>query len=1134
MRKFSWLLAGLTALLFALPLSEANAQGLTTGAITGTVTDAQGAPLAGAQVQIINRSTGFSTGTLTRSTGQYLVQGLETGGPYSVVITSLGFQQFQRNDVFVRLSVATRVDAEMGVQAVALEALDVTVARTGDFTPTRQGVDVQVSDTLVARIPTFSRDFVDQIKLAPQVTYPASGAASGAGAYNRYNTITVDGANQSERFNLASTGGVPGGSAGGKIVSLDAVKEFKVSFTPTDVRQGNFAGMLVNAVSKSGTNEFKGGGLFTYRSNSDLLGVNLVGDEFRNSEFDVKQYGFHFGGPIIKNRLHFFIAPEWQQRAQPAGGPFYLSGGGTAANNAPTVPLDSLNRIAQIMQSQYGFDVGAPFRPDNETPLANLFGRLDFQINSKHRAVLRQIYNTSDQDEFFNDSDNHQTSALTQTQGQRFSSNAYSTNVKNSSTVGQLYSNFGARASNELIVNYSTIRTERLIPVKAPEISVGVLAGGTSRAVTFGTEQFSPGNLLDQDIFELVNNFTYATGSHTFTVGGRLDHTHIFNNFAQGAYGVYKFATIAALAAGTPQSYAVGYPNSGNDEDIPADFRVQMYSLYAQDQWALNDRFTLTAGLRADIPRMLDTPPQNDTLSAAFARVTGAPAVRTDATPGTKVLFSPRLGFNWDPTGDQQNQIRGGIGIYTGPPPFILIGNAYANTGLGLVRLACGVGGAAGTQAPAFTLDVENLPTSCAGAAPPAAGAAGTLGVNTTDPDFKYPQFFGISAGFDRRLPFNTVLTVEGLYRKAINGALVRDLNLRGPRMANGAYYTDVNGRVLYADTISATHAVTNNNQRYVTTLRGVGFTEGVIDVTNQSKDYNYSISTQLNRRFSNSFEATAAYTYMQSKDVQSLTSDRAISNFRNGRQLSGAHEDLEATTSNFERPHRFLAYGTYTMPWKITDLTVYYEGTAGVPFVYVSNDDLNGDLVTGNDPIYVPNNALDASEVRIGTGVGAAFAQNAVAAQAFENFIDSQDCLNEQRGKIMERNSCRSPFQHRFDVSLRQSIPQIKGQQLTLQLDIFNFLNFLNQDWGQIKLPTLSPTFNNQFALDATGRGPGALNSATSIPTFTFDNRLYCEASEVSNPENTCSGRSVGDAQPFEGRTGSVYQLQLTLRYSF
>jgi hypothetical protein len=338
-----------------------------------------------------------------------------------------------------------------------------------------------------------------------------------------------------------------------------------------------------------------------------------------------------------------------------------------------------------------------------------------------------------------------------------------------------------------------------------------------------------------------------------------------------------------------------------------------------------------------------------------------------------------------------------------------------------------------------------------------------------------------------------------------------------------GQPYTDRDGRVLYADTILANGNVTNLNQRWITSLRGVAFNEGIIDVTNQSEDFNYSISTQLNRRFSDRFEATVAYTYMKSEDVQSLNSDRAISNWRNGRQLSVAHENLITTTSVFSRPHRFLAYGTYTMPWKITDLTLYYERSSGVPFTYVASGDLIGDLYNGNDVLYIPRDATDPNEIRIGTGVGAAFVQNTAAAQAFDDFISSQECLNEQRGQIMERNSCRTPAQDRLDLSVRQSIPQIRGQQISLQLDFFNFLNFLNNDWGQIKLPTLSPFFNDQRALSQTGRNPGPLNQ--SIPTFTFDNRLY--QSDATRPD-------FGKPLPFEGRTGSVYQVQLTLRYSF
>src|SRR2546426_4527267 len=1115
-----WIVSAPRAVAAAMVLSmllapALQAQGVTTGAITGRVTDEQGQPVVLADVQIANRSTGFTTSTRTRANGLFLVQGLEVGGPYTVSVRAIGYQPYVRDNIDVRLSEATRVDIRLSPQAVELAAVSVIGGVTPDFSPTRQGVGTQISDSLVRRIPTFSRDFVDQLKLSPQVVFPATGAASGGGAYNRFNTITVDGANQSERFNLSATKGVPGGGSNGKIVSIDAVKEFRVSFTPSDVRQGNFAGMLVNAVTKSGTNDFHGGASYTYRNNTDVLGLQLVGKGLRASPLDVKQYSFYLGGPIIRDRLHFFVAPEFQEKTQPALGPYYLNGRPGPA--APSVPLDSLTRIANIMQSTYNFNVGTTGVVNIDNPLRNLFGRIDFQISPVHRLVVREILNHDENGSFSRNTGLYQTSPLSQNQGFRFGSNGFTGVTKNNSTTAQLYSNFAGGLSNELIVGYSTINYARNVPVRAPEVGVGVNMGGTVRAVTFGTEQFSPDNLLDQKIFEAVNNLTIPKGSHTLTVGGRLDFTHIFNNFAQGQFGVYTFPTIAALEAGRPSGYAVAYANSRNPSDIPADFHVRMYSLYGQDQWAVNNRLTITAGLRADIPSLPDHPSQNDTLTAAFAAA-GLPAVRTDVVAKTRVLFSPRLGFNYDPTGDQRNQVRGHVGIYTGPPPYIMLGNAYANTGLGLVRLSCT--GGVSDSVPVFTMDVNALPTACRGQPPPPAGRAGTVGVNLTDPNFKYPQYFGLSGGFDRLLPYGFVLTVEGLYRKAINGVLIRDLNIKGPRLVGGQPYTDRDGRVLYADTISATGAVTDTNQIWVRSLRGVGFAEGAIQVTNQSKDFNYSVSAQLTRRFSDRFEGMVAYTYTKSEDIQSLTSDRAISNWRNGRQLSEAHGDLQTSNSVFSRPGRFVAYGTYTAPWKTvsTDVTLYYERTSGFPISYVANGDLNGDGYNGNDLLYIPHDATDPSEIRIGTGVNAAFVQNVAAAQAFNRFIDAQPCLAEQRGHIMKRDSCRSPAQDRLDISVRQSIPQYRGHQLALQLDIFNFLNFLNKNWGQIQLPTLSPTFPDQRALSQTGRNAGPLSQ--SIPTFTFDNKLYDPA--------------TGAPKPFDGRISSVYQIQLTLKYSF
>jgi outer membrane receptor protein involved in Fe transport len=1086
--------------------TELSAQGVTTGAITGVVTNTQGQPVAGVQVTISNRATGYTTNVLTRANGLYLVQGLEVGGPYTVSASSVGYSTVTREDVYVRLSTSTRIDFEISVQAVALEALSITVARSADFSPTRQGVSSAVSDTLLRRIPTVSRDFVELLKLTPQVARPASGAASAGGAYNRFNVFTIDGANQSERFNLGSTEGIPGGSSGGRMVSIDAVKEFRVLMTPTDVRQGNFTGMLVNAVTRSGTNEFHGGASYSYR-NEDFSAEIL-----RTAQLSIKSYGFRLGGPILRDRLHFFIAPEWQQRETPAGGPYYTASG--TGPEVPSVPRDSLARIAQIMQSVHSFDVGTTGPLELSNPLTNLFGRLDFSINQNHRLVFRQLINRTEDGSFSRNNNSLNTSPTVQNSGYRLGSNQFNRVNKNRSSVLQLYSNFSGGSSNELIMGYNTIRDLREVPVRAPEVSVGVLVSGTSRAVTFGTEQFSPNNLLDQDIFEVVNNFTMPIGRHTVTFGGRLDHTKIFNSFAQRSYGVYVFPTIAALQSGSPTGYSIGYDNSGTNAGIPADFAIRMYSLYAQDQWAVNDKLTLTYGLRADIPHFLDKPLQNDSLTRLI------PELRTDVVPKTTALWSPRIGFNYDPTGDRTNQIRGNVGIFTGPPPYILLGNAFANTGLGLVTLSC-----TGTATPQFTMNVDNLPRSCAGQAAPAPGQAGTAGINLTDPDFKYPQYLAASLGFDRQLPANFVLTVEGMYRKAINGVLVRDLNLRGPRMAGGQPYTDRHGRVLYADTILANGNINNNNQRRITTFRGVSFSEGLIEVSNQSEDYNYTISGQLARRFSDAFEATVGYTYMRSRDVQSLTSDRAISNWRNGRQLSESHDELVTSPSVFERPHRVIAYGTYTLPWKLTDVSFYYEGMSGFNMTYVALGDLNGDGYNGNDPIYVPRNAADANEVRIGTGTGTAFQQNAAMAQAFDDFISSQKCLDDQRGSIMKRDSCLTPFQHRFDVSLRQSLPAVRGQQLTVRLDVQNFLNFLNNDWGRIEVPTLSNAFPDQRVLIQQGRNPGPLNQ--SIPTFTFDSRL--------NPASTPSGarEQNGPFSKFANTTG-FYRLQLSVNWSF
>jgi hypothetical protein len=1125
--------ATMLSLALVLPLFPSGrlaAQGVTTGAISGTVTDAAGKPVENAQVQITNRNTGFRSGSITRANGYYYVQGLEVGGPYTVNVRRIGYEPVERNGVTVSLSSTTRVDLQLAQSAVTLSAVTVSgQAQASTFSPTHQGVSTEVTDSLIRRIPTINRNLTDLVKLTPQVSQPSSGGPSAGGQYNRYNNFTIDGANQNDRFNLASSGGLPGSAGGGRIISQEAVKSFRVLLSPTDVRQANFTGMLVNAVTKSGTNEFHGGAIYDFRTQ------NLSGVTFRQTSLDVKQYGFQLGGPIIKDKLQFFVAPEWQQRTTPAGGPFVGQVAGSTGS-ALNIDKDSIAYVQSIIQSKMGFDPGTSGRVDIANPLTNLFGRLDYQLNDVHRLVLRQLINRTENLSFSRNLNTFNPSVTVQNQGFRLGSNSFNGVNTNNSTVAQLYSNFQRGISNEFIAGFNQIRDQRIVPgTITPEMSVAVVPLGASNptnptaAITFGTEQFSVGNDLKQNMVELQDNVSIPFGAHTFTVGGRYEHLHVYDNFAQAAGGVWVFPTIAALNNLQPSGYRVAYANSGNVNDIPAAFNTDMKSLYAQDQWAMTPNLTITAGLRADVPTFLDKPSENTQLASAFAAK--GVEIHTSWTPKTQILWSPRIGFNWDINGNQTNQLRGNVGIFTGPPPFVLVANAYQNTGLGLVTLSCT--GAA--NVPVFTVNESQLPKSCLNQAPPAPGSAGTAGINLTDPNFKYPQYFITSFGVDRALPYGLVGTFEALYRHAVNGVFIRDINLVGPRTVNGQVYTDRNGRVLYADTIFANGSIANPNgslananQRAVTLYNGVNFNEDAIEVTNQSKDYNYSLTGQLRRTFAAGLDLTFAYTYNRSYEIQSLTSDRAISNWRFGREYSGLESDQTLTTSQFERRHRVLAYGTWTLPWwkKLggTDVTLYYEGMSGTPIDYIAggNGDLNGDG-TNNDPIYIPKDATDPNEFKIGTQNGAGvFTQNAADAKLFNDFISSQKCLNDQRGQIMKRSSCTTPWQNRLDLSLRQSLPQIRGQAMTVELDVVNFANALglvlnhvdgrNRQWGKIYGATISAN-PQQTIVSQVARTPGPINQ--SMPVYSLNS----------------SFKTLG---PFGFASNLGYQMALTFRYEF
>lgn len=1093
--------------------ATASAQ-VTTGAIGGTISDEAGKPMPDVQVRVTNTSTGYrSTGT-SRGNGRYLVANLDVGSMYTVETRRIGFAPITRDNVVVTLGETTTQDFTLRSQAVALGAITVTADPSNVFTASRNGAESELSANQISHLPTLGHDITSLVKYTPQVNSNTGGGPSAGGQYNRYNNFTIDGANQNDAFGLASSGGVPGGASGAHVISMDAVKEFQVLMAPADVRQGNFTGMAVNMVTKNGTNKWTGGAGYSYRDPNFASNQSFI----KTANLKVSQFGFFVGGPIIKDKLHIFIAPEFQTRNSPAGGTYI----GAALTDPGLISVDSVNRIVNFFNAK-GIDVGNGNQVQVQNPLKNLMGRVDYLVNDNNRFVFRTLYNTAQSTSFSRSNSTFNASPTVQSSGFRLTSNGFTGQNTNASQTASLYTQLSGGKTNELFAGYNTIDDIRILggAQALPEMSLAVvpLSGGTPIAVTFGSEQFSPGNALNQKIIEIADNLSVPIGNHNLLFGARYEHTNIYDNFPQQSDGVYKFANIAALEAGTPLSYAVGYANGGVGY---AKFNAQQMSLYAQDQWDVTSRFRLTYGLRIDLPSLLDHPVRNDSVVAQYVKA-GLDPLYTDANPKTQILWSPRIGFNWDPTGDRMNQVRGTIGLYTAVAPWILLGNAFQGTGLGYVSLAC----TTAATAPAFTTDVTNLPKSCAGQAAPTPGNAGTTVLNANDPNFKYPQSWVISAGFDRQLPWGTVFTFDALYRHAYNGVMIIDKNLKGPRTVAGATYTDINGRVLYADTILASGVAQSAGQKVINFLGGpaVGFSQGAYYVTNENTDYNYTLTGQLKKKFSDALEMNVSYTRMKAMDVQSLTSDRAVSNFQNGRSYTGQQTDMTPGTSAFERPNRFMFFGTYTLPWKSTDFSWYYEAMSGFAMYYtVSNADLNGDGITTNDAIYVPTGLTDPKGWQFANrGSGASLVTGAAQATAFDAFITANPCLNKQRGQIMAKQSCTTPWQDRADVSIQQRFPGWAGQRLTAQLDIFNVANMINNQWGQINGATLSG-FPQQGILQSVGRSAGPIN--TSVPIVNFSSSI------MANVQPTA--RYNGAFFASQTTASNFYSMQLTMKYSF
>lgn len=1069
MAKTRSFLVALATILLVIGLPSLGSGQTTTGGISGIVSGDQGV-LPAAQVQVKSNSTGFSRTVQTGDDGRYFITGLEIGS-YDVIARRLGFTPDTKSQR-VELGQTAKLDFRLAPQASQLAAVTVRGNTSADLiSPTRMGAQTTITDSALRRSPSLNRNFTDFVGASPQISQKGPGN-SGGGQNNRFNAIQIDGSLANDVFGLSSTL-QPGGQAGAKQISLEAIKEYQILLSPFDVRQGYFSGFMVNAVTKSGSNTLHG--TATYALRSEKLQRNV--DYLRSAPFSQKQEGFWLGGPIIKDKVLFSIAPEFQQQSQPAGGPYI--GQAAGASVPPAATQAAVDSLANILTTQYGFaNPGTSGLVTNENPLANFFARLDF-ISLPHgsRLVTRYNYVKAQQDIL-----SRSATRLS------LSNNGYRFQSVTNSYLGQLFTNFTRGISNEALIGYTRIRDARVLPIFAPFVVISRVSkpGGGTGQLSAGSENSSQGNELDQDVTEITDNVTIPLGAHRITVGTKNEFYKVRNLFAQNSFGNVTFGTLDSLKNNTPSSSTLGIRiNSATDG--AQRFSARTLGFYIQDEFQPTTNLNLSMGLRLDMPGLTTKPGVNPTIQNALG-------INTSEVPRNTKQWSPRFGFNWDVTGNQINQLRGGTGMFMAQPAYVWLSNLFGNSGVDAYgNLLCNGMAAAPAMPQAGSPNATNCKNST---------AAPAITVNTADPNLKFPETWRTTLAFDRVLPGNLVGTLEGIYTRSVYNFYYQNIGL-----LDNPIGTDRNGRALYGDITSATGNVIVGRKPIPGTSASLG---DVIALSNtKTHDYSYSFTGQLVKRFSNSFEGSTAYTYARSYNVWDLTSSVAFSNWSFGRSYAGRQDAQDLYPSKWDVPHKFVFNGSYTFRTK-TDVSMSFIGESGVPFEYVYGNDMNGDNGSANDLVYVPKDAHDLTEIQ--------FSQNGnltplMQQDSLEAFIVGHECLSSQRGAIMKRNSCRTPWTRQVNLSARQSIPTLSGHNLILQLDIFNFLNLLNKKWGSQLL--------------------GSSNSPTLVTRRTWVQPT------AGQPLKLASGaQGIFNFTPFQQfsatNASSNYQLQMQLKYTF
>ncbi len=1050
----------------------AFSQGVTTSSIGGRITDAAGEPLSGANVVALHVPSGSVYGAAADMDGYYRIGGMRPGGPYTISISYIGFEEFMVENIFLQLGESSRINPKLAESATALDEIIVTASQGGIFNSNKTGAETVISNRQIQTLPSASRSLADFVRITPQAVLTEGNdgfSISLGGQNNRYNAIYIDGAVNNDVFGLAGSG-TNGGQTGVNPFSVDAIESFQVQLAPYDVRIAGFAGGAISAITRSGTNEWEGSAYYFFR-NEKLAGKtppSRVGSgdvRERLAEFSAQTYGVRFGGPLVKDKLFLFLNYERQddETPQPFNSSQYI--GDTDAAGLET--------LRQFLISSYGYDPGG-YTSNTRTLVSDkLTVKLDWNINENNKLSLRHSYVGADNLEARNSDFN----SIGFINGSEFFVTTTNSTALELNTTGNKF-------SNSFVLGYTSVRDDR-DPSGDPFPTVDIVDG--SGFISFGSEPFSTANLLDQDIFTLTNNFEIFAGRHSITLGTHNEYSKVKNLFFAFNYGDYTYLSVDDFVNDQNLDFyqkgysLVGDGTVGDESDGASAFDIWQLGLYAQDEVQVSENLKVTAGIRFDFPIWSDGPVNEDfnertvgILEAAGKDLQGA---RVGQGPDTKAHFSPRVGFNWDVMGDRSTQIRGGLGIFTSRLPLVWPGGTYNNNGV-----TGGFAAIFNTTVPGFNPDINSQPVNVA------PGSGGTGGnIDLIAKDFTLPQVFKYSIGIDQKLPFwGLVASGEVIFNENVESVYYENLNLGGPvGNLNGA-----DNRPFYdrGDRIDNAYG-------------------GVYLLSNTGAGDSWNSSVTITKPFSNGFSGSFSWAYGDANAIFDGTSSQNSSQWRNMQSVNGKNSNLPVTRSDFSQGHRLLANVSYELAWNDdikTTIGLFYEGSRSAPvsYVYQEGRDLLNDDSRDNALIYIPRNQSEITLVDNGTPVDTQWA-------ALDAFISGNEYLNSRRGEYAERNGDDGAWSNIIDLKLLQDFSMnfggTKKHTFQFSVDIFNFTNLLNEEWGKKKFVS-----SNVGLLRTETAGPD--------PEFTFDTDLPARLVQLDD----------------NGIQSSRWQAQVGLRYIF